>query len=231
VRRRTRAAIRVPDAFGMSSRIARLIVRGLFAALFRIRRSGDLPAHGPLIVVANHQGWADGFLLAAAFPLAAPIRLLGDRDGTMGVWWHRAILRLVGLIIPIDRGAAGADRGAITATLAALARGEIVVVFAEGRVSRAESALGPFARGVGYLALRSGAPVLPVWLSGTAELYLGRDLALIAGRPRSVAAATPTKERTSKLARVLHDDLASLGPLWRDPEPAEKRWRWLTDLF
>ena len=129
----------------MSSRIARLIVRGLFAALFRIRRSGDLPAHGPLIVVANHQGWADGFLLAAAFPLAAPIRLLGDRDGTMGVWWHRAILRLVGLIIPIDRGAAGADRGAIKATFAALARGEIVVVFAEGRVSRAESALGPFA--------------------------------------------------------------------------------------
>src|SRR5437867_3154744 len=207
----------------MSSRIARLIVRGLFAALFRIRRSGDLPAHGPLIVVANHQGWADGFLLAAAFPLAAPIRLLGDRDGTMGVWWHRAILRLVGLIIPIDRGAAGADRGAIKATFAALARGEIVVVFAEGRVSRAESALGPFARGVGYLALRSGAPVLPVWLSGTAELYLGRDLALIAGRPRSVAAARSSWVRgifparptsTRYLASRLATSRKARSPTW-----------------
>ena len=223
--------MRVLDAFGMSSRIARLIVRGLFAALFRIRRFGELPAAGPLIVVANHQGWADGFLLAAAFPLTAPIRLLGDRDGTMGVWWHRAILRLIGLVIPIDRRSAGADRGAIVATLSALARGEIVVVFAEGRVSRAESALGPFARGVGYLALRSGAPVLPVWLSGTAELYLGRELALIAGRPRIVTAGTPTKERTLQLARALHDDLASLAPSWRDPEPADKRWRWLTDIF
>src|SRR2546430_16315194 len=134
----------VLDPFGLSPRFARPSVRGLFAALFRIRRVGELPASGPLIVVANHQGWADGFLLAAAFPLAAPIRLLGDREGTMGVWWHRAILRLIGLVIPIDRGAAGADRGAITATLGELTRGEIGVVFAEGRVSRAESALGPF---------------------------------------------------------------------------------------
>jgi 1-acyl-sn-glycerol-3-phosphate acyltransferase len=215
----------------MLSRIARLIVRGLFAALFRIRRTGDLPAHGPLIVVANHQGWADGFLLVAAFPLPAPIRLLGDRDGTMGVWWHRAILRLVGLVIPIDRRSAGADRAAIAATLSALARGEIVVVFAEGRVSRAESSLGPFARGVGYLALRSRAPVLPVWLSGTAELYLGRELRVIAGRPRTMSAAKPTKEQTLQIARALHDDLASLEPSLRDPEPAQKRLRWLTDLF
>ena len=203
----------------MSSRIARLIVRGFFAALFRIRRGGDLPAHGPLIVVANHQGWADGFLLVASFPLAAPIRLLGDRDGTMGVWWHRAILRLVGLVIPIDRRSASADRG------------EIVVVFAEGRVSRAESSLGPFARGVGYLALRSRAPVVPVWLSGTAELYLGRELRVIAGRPRTLSPATPTKERTLQIARALHDDLASLAPSYPDDEPAQKRWRWLTNLF
>src|SRR5207247_11431197 len=192
---------------------------------------GTLPARGPLLVVANHQGWADGFLLAASFPLSADVRLLGDREGTGKVWWWRAVRRAVGLVIPIERAAASADRAAITTTLAALEGGAIVVVFAEGRVSRVESSLGPFARGVGYLALRSGVPVLPVWLSGTAELYLGRDLALIAGRPRSVAAATPTKERTSELARVLHDDLAAIGPLWRDPEPAEKRWRWLTDLF
>jgi 1-acyl-sn-glycerol-3-phosphate acyltransferase len=231
VPRRTRAAIRLLDAFGMSSRIARLLVRGLFAALFRIRRFGELPGRGPLIVVANHQGWADGFLLAAAFPLAAPIRLLGDRDGTMGVWWHRAILRLVGLVIPIDRRSTGADRGAITATLSALARGAIVVVFAEGRVSRAESALGPFARGVGYLALRSGAPVLPVWLSGTAELYLRKEIATIAGTPRGVPRGSPTKEATQTLARALHDDLARLEPSAPAPEPARKRMRWLTNLF
>lgn len=215
----------------MWSRLARLIVRGLLAALFRIRRHGSLPATGPLLVVANHQGWVDGFLLAAAFPLRAPVRLLGDRDGTMAVWWHRAILRSVGLVIPIDRTSAGADRAAIAATLAALGRGDIVVVFAEGRVSRAESSLGPFERGVGYLALRSGAPILPVWLSGTAELYLRRELVTIVGRPRDVARAAPTKQATLGIARALHDDLAALEPAERAPEPERKRMRWLTDLF
>lgn len=219
------------QAYRVRSRIARLIVRGLFAAIFRVRHYGTLPARGPLLVVANHQGWADGFLLAASFPLSAEVRLLGDREGTTKVWWWRAVLRAVGMVILIERTSNTGDRAAIAATLAALARGEVVVVFAEGRVSRVESSLGPFARGVGYLALRSGAPILPVWLSGTAELYLRRELATIAGMPRAVPRGAPTKEATRVLALALHDDLASLEPTERAPEPAHKRMRWLTDLF
>lgn len=215
----------------MRARIARLIVRVLLGAMFRVRHRGVLPARGPLLVVANHQGWADGFLIAASFPLSAEVRLLGDRDGTTRVWWWRAVLRAVGLVIAIERTSATADRGAIAATLAALERGEVVVVFAEGRVSRVESSLGPFARGVGYLALRSGAPVLPVWLSGTAELYLGKELTTIAGRPRTVPRGVPTKEATQALALAFHDDVARLEPTERGREPAQKRMRWLTNLF
>jgi 1-acyl-sn-glycerol-3-phosphate acyltransferase len=219
------------QAYGVPSRIARLIVRGIFAALFRTRHYGKLPERGPLLVVANHQGWADGFLLAASFPLRAEVKLLGDREGTGKVWWWRAVLRAVGIVIPIERTGATADRAAIGATLAALERGAIVVVFAEGRVSRVESSLGPFARGVGYLALRSGSPILPVWLSGTAELYLRKELATIAGVPRIVPNEAPTKEATRALALALHDDLARLEPLALAPEPARKRMRWLTNLF
>jgi 1-acyl-sn-glycerol-3-phosphate acyltransferase len=219
------------QAYRVRSRIARLIVRGLFAAIFRVRHYGTLPARGPFLVVANHQGWADGFLLAASFPLGAEVRLLGDREGTGKVWWWRAVLRGVRIVIPIERSSKTADRAAIAATLAALERGEIVVVFAEGRVSRVESSLGPFARGVGYLALRSGAPILPVWLSGTAELYLRKELTTIAGTPRAVPRGAPTKEATQTIARALHDDLASLEPSDPAPEPARKRMRWLTNLF
>jgi 1-acyl-sn-glycerol-3-phosphate acyltransferase len=213
------------------SRIARLIVRGVLCAIFRVRHYGTLPARGPLLVVANHQGWADGFLIAASFPLSAEVRLLGDREGTTKVWWWRAVLRAVGMVITIERTSKTADRAAIAATLAALGRGEVVVVFAEGRVSRVESSLGPFARGVGYLALRSGSPILPVWLSGTAELYLRKELATSAGMPRVVPQAAPTKEATRTLALALHDDLAKLEPAERAPEPARKRMRWLTNLF
>jgi 1-acyl-sn-glycerol-3-phosphate acyltransferase len=219
------------QAYRVRSRIARLIVRGIFAVLFRVRHYGSLPPRGPLLVVANHQGWADGFLLAASFPLSAEVRLLGDREGTGKVWWWRAVLRAVGMVITIERASKAADRTALEATLAALERGHVVVVFAEGRVSRVESSLGPFARGVGYLALRSGAPILAVWLSGTAELYLRKELATIAGTPRVVARGAPTKEATRTLALALHDDLATLEPKERPPEPSRKRMRWLTDLF
>jgi len=219
------------QAYPVRSRIARLIVRGIFAALFRVRHHGTLPARGPMLVVANHQGWADGFLLAASFPLGADVRLLGDREGTGKVWWWRAVLRGVGIVIPIERTSTTADRAAIAATLTALENGAIVVVFAEGRVSRAESSLGPFARGVGYLALRSGSAILPVWLAGTAELYLRKELATIAGTPRPVPKDAPTKEATRTLALALHDDLAGLEPSERAPEPARKRMRWLTNLF
>src|SRR5688500_18880086 len=215
----------------MRSRVARLIVRGLFGAIFRVRHYGTLPARGPLLVVANHQGWADGFLVAASFPLSAEVRLLGDGEGTTKVWWWRAVLRAVGMVITIERTSKTADRVAIAATLAALERGEAVVVFSEGRGSRVESALGPCARGGGYLALRWGAPILPVWLSGTAELYLRKELATIAGTPRVVPHSAPTKEATRTLALALHDDLAKLEPSERASEPARKRMRWLTNRF
>src|SRR5207244_7680959 len=85
--------------------------------------------------------------------------------------------------------------------------------------------------GVGSRALRSGAPILPVWLSGTAELYLRKELATIAGTPRAARKDVPTKEATRTLALALHDDLARLEPSERAPDPARKRMRWLTNLF
>src|SRR2546426_200597 len=121
-------------------------------------------------------------------------------------------------------------RATIGAALASLAEGCALVVFAEGQVSHAENALVPFRRGVGYLALRAGVPVVPVWLSGTAELYLGRELAVTVGQPREVAGKL-TKEATLAVARTLYADVAALAPREGPRAPARKRWVWLTNLF
>ncbi len=49
-------------------RVARHAVRTLFALIFRLRLEGAPPRSGRYMLVANHQGWADAFLLIALFP-------------------------------------------------------------------------------------------------------------------------------------------------------------------
>jgi 1-acyl-sn-glycerol-3-phosphate acyltransferase len=210
--------------------LARGAIRGIFGALFTLSLEGTPPATGPYVLAANHQGWADAFVLMALFPADPPLVFLGDEQAVTHVWWKRAVMWVFGGVIRIDR-TRGADPSAIEASLAVLRRGGVLVVFPEGRVSRREDEPIPFHRGVAYLALKAGVPIVPVRLSGTAELYLGRRLAVSVGAPRATASCAATKAATEALAREVHDDVARLMPAWREEQVARKRLRWLTDLL
>jgi len=59
--------------------------------------------------------------------------------------------------IPVSRG--GQDIGAVRATLRALSAGKVVGIFPEGGIDEHRNEEGH--RGVGYLAVKSGAPVIP----------------------------------------------------------------------
>ena len=60
------------------------------------------------------------------------------------------------------------DRAALQAALDALARGEALIIYPEGHRMR-DDAVHEFLPGVGMLALRSGAPVVPVALRGSGD--------------------------------------------------------------
>ena len=233
-------------------RIARLIVRTVFRVLFRTRIEGTAPRRGPYLLIANHQGWADAFLLIALLPAEPQIHFLADRTATMTVWWKRMLLRSLGVVVTVARDGSS-ERGAITAALDLLKRGDVVALFPEGRVSRAELGicpdcaklgrdlhrddhghvtreLAPFARGVGYLALKAGVPILPVWLQGTAELYVGRELVVRVGALVPPATVPLTKPATEAIAAALYSHVARLARPWSEPV-GPRRLRWLTHLF
>ena len=138
--------------------LARVVVQRRFAV--RVHGQEQVPAHGPVIFAANHVGVADGPVLAIFSP--RPVHALTKVEmfkGALGVVLHGSGQ------IPIDRF--GSDPRAVKTCLRVLRAGRAVGIFPEGR--RGGGELDRFHRGAAYLALASGAPVVPVSFIGTRE--------------------------------------------------------------
>jgi 1-acyl-sn-glycerol-3-phosphate acyltransferase len=124
---------------------------------------------GPIIVVSNHTSYADGVLLALACRrLGRSLRLLAT-SGLFDVPILGGVLRRIGFI-PVKRGSAAAVE-ALDLAAEALERGEAVGLFPEGRITRDPARWPERAKtGAVRLALRTGAPIVPVATTGAHEL-------------------------------------------------------------
>ena len=113
---------------------------------------------GPWIVIANHQSMLDIPMLLS-LPLAVRV---GARPGVfrMPVFGHMAHF---GGHIRLDPEA---PEESLDACKAALAKGQSVVIYPEGQRGDGVT-LQKFQRGAFELALRTGAPILPIAISGT----------------------------------------------------------------
>lgn len=138
----------------------RLVGRGLASSILRLRVEGahHVPATGAVLLAGNHSGILDGPLVFFVSP--RPTRLLTKSEVFVG-GWARACGWLG--LIPVHRGQA--DRAALQAGLACLAGGGALGVFPEG--TRGTGGLQQVADGLAYLALRSGAAVVPLAVHGT----------------------------------------------------------------
>jgi 1-acyl-sn-glycerol-3-phosphate acyltransferase len=165
------------------------IVRGMFVPVFRIYfrmvRIGreHIPAEGPVIIAANHRSFLDPFVIATMAPWRRPMYYVAKKE-LFQKRWRSWILNALGAF-PVDRGAG--DRESVSTAKELLARGEIVLIFPEGTRIRPGS-LGKPKRGVGRLALETGAPVVPVAVLGTEAIRRGwrirpHKVKIRAGRP------------------------------------------------
>lgn len=189
-------------------------VRRLCAPALRVlyrleaRGAGQIPATGPLIVVANHESLLDPFVLACAVP--RELRFLAKAE----LWRHRpvawAMNRLGG--IPVERGRG--DRSALHEAGLALAEGAAVAVFPQGAVR----APGPWYRGAARLALATGTPVVPVRLEGTAKAlsrgHIGLPRIVVSiGAPVAVEPGPLTVAAARSLTEQLQAAVEALRPV------------------
>jgi 1-acyl-sn-glycerol-3-phosphate acyltransferase len=140
---------------------ARALGQVLARVVFRLSVTGaeDVPRHGPVLLASNHTGFLDGPLVFLLSPRAP--RVLAKSE-LFVVPLARALTWLDQ--IPVRRGTA--DRVALRAALHSLAAGRAVGVFPEG--TRGAGTFEEVNDGLAYLAVRSGAPIVPVAILGTA---------------------------------------------------------------
>ncbi|MFL5824572.1 MAG: 1-acyl-sn-glycerol-3-phosphate acyltransferase [Solirubrobacteraceae bacterium] len=217
-----------PDAFHRRARqsgvnlfvylIARAVLQPFFHLYFRMRRIGleYVPRTGPVIVAANHRSFLDPFVIGTM--ARRPMYYMAKKE-LFAKRWQAWFLSALGAF-PVDRGAS--DEESMKTAKAILDRGGIVLVFPEGTRIR-PGGLGTPHRGVGRLALQTGAPVVPVAVIGTEDVRRGwrirpRKIRIRAGRPlRFPVVAEPSPE----LARAVTDRIWPCVML---------QWEWLGGL-
>ncbi len=156
--------------------VSRVIVRILFVILTRwqVRGRENIPGQGPVLVVANHLNLADPPLLSVSLNrkviFMAKEELFRSKFSSYFVGSFGAF--------PVHRGQL--DKKALRQAGQVLAEGQALAMFPEGRRSR-NAQLRPAFSGSALIAWRSGAPLLPLGITGTEKI---KGIAWLLRRPR-----------------------------------------------
>lgn len=156
----------------MPHQVSRVIAGPLLRACGRPRLIGaaNVPASGPAILASNHLSVIDSVYLPLL--LARPVTFPAKAEyftarGPAGRAWA-AYLRSTSQLA-IDRDDPRAARATLDAALELLRDGQLLGFYPEGTRSP-DGRLYRGRPGIGYLALHSGAPVIPVAMAGTRRM-------------------------------------------------------------
>jgi 1-acyl-sn-glycerol-3-phosphate acyltransferase len=152
--------------YGRLYPVARAIMTPIFRAGWRVHlRGADRLPKGPAIICPNHTSVIDSFMLPSVLPRR--ITFVGKAE-YLDDWKTRHLFPALGMI-PIDRSGGDASKRALDAAAGVLDRGELFGIYPEGTRSR-DGKLRKGHTGPARLALRTGAPLVPVGIIGTRDI-------------------------------------------------------------
>ena len=225
-------AIRCPEGwrFWELYLLSRLWATTIFGQ--RIQQRCPFPMDGPALILANHRSPVDPLLILAAsahkthgFGLRVmeflTAREYCEMPGAIG--WLCGVMKS----IPVERD--GKDMGPAKFALRKLRAGRLVGIFPEGRLNTGDGLL-PFNEGVAWLALRSGAPVYPMFVHNAPQegtmvtpFYTVCETAVTFGEPIDLSQyedCRMTQPLLQEVSEFLRGQLASVGGI-RPPVDAE----------
>jgi len=247
---------RTPRLYRLVLLACRLVARALGWHLVleggeHLPRTPDGRAAGGWIAAGfPHRTWVDPFVLVLLLPTEPRLIFLGDGRVIVRSRLRRAVFRRIGGVAPIwPGGRREAFEGHVAAARSVIDAGAVFALFPEVGPPVPVDSARPFSAGIGYFAIRTGAPIVPLVLGGTHELFLGRRMILrvlppvsaheLAGLPADASLPRPgsAAERTAahRIATELHartaDAVAGAHRAAEPPDGAPRRLRGLTGLF
>ncbi len=138
-------------------------VAGVYSRAFhqvRVASPCQVPPRGPAILICNHVSSIDPVILQSFCPRLIRWLMAKEYYQFKSMRW---LFNTLGVIL-VER--TGQDLVSARAAMRALAAGYVIGIFPEGKIETTRQLL-PFQSGIGLLALRTRAPVYPVYLDGT----------------------------------------------------------------
>ncbi|MBI3538396.1 MAG: 1-acyl-sn-glycerol-3-phosphate acyltransferase [Chloroflexi bacterium] len=192
-------------------RVFRWFVRVIFLSLFRVRIVGiENALRAPCIICFNHLGWTEGFLVLLFFPVEPRIYGLGERQVAHRSALRHRLLNWLQIFIPLDRDK---PREALRIMADVLNRGGSLALAPEGKLGEREGVISELQNGAAYICLHTGAPIVPVGVTGSLELWWRCKLTMRVGKPIAPKEFTgDSRTRVRALTARMDRDLRALLP-------------------
>lgn len=196
----------------------------MFALLmlrFDIHRHSNLPS-GPMIFVANHPSATDPFLIHMISRKQLNVLITAKAFSVPIFGWF--LHKVQEIPVPLEQGSAALEQARQH-----LGKGRSVAIFIEGRISPLEGGFLPPRSGAARLALRSGAPVVPVGIflrrdrcqnirsriaggvPSEARWYLRGPYAITVGQPTHFEGDAEDREHVRRISETIMERIRHLA--------------------